>query len=59
MKGGQRSFITLPHKDFIKDEDELQAKEREVERVVWPEELRRFSVKEVSDRAKRRTSEKS
>ena len=39
--------MTLPHKDFIKSEDDLQAKGREVERVVWPEELRRFSVREV------------
>lgn len=43
--------MTLPHKDFIKDEDELQAKGREVERVVWPEELQRFSVQEVITRA--------
>ena len=43
--------MTLPHKDFIKDEGELQAKGREVERVVWPEELRRFSIGEVISRA--------
>ena len=28
--------MKLPHKEFIKDEDELQAKGREVQRVVWP-----------------------
>jgi len=52
-------LIKLPHKDFIKDEDELQARGREVERVVWPEELRRYSAKEVTDRAQRRLGEKS
>ena len=51
--------MTLPHKDFIKDEDELQAKGREVERVVWPEELRRYFVKEVTDRARSRIGEQS
>ena len=43
--------MTLPHKDFIKNEDDLQAKGREVQRVVWPEELRRFSVRKVISRA--------
>ena len=50
--------MTLPHKDFIKNEDELQAEGREVERVVWPEELRRFSIREVIDRALTRKDEK-
>ena len=50
--------MTLPHKDFIKDENELQAEGREVERVVWPEELRRFSVREVISRALERKDEK-
>ena len=50
--------MTLPHKDFIKDENELQAEGREVERVVWPEELRRFSVLEVISRALKRKGEK-
>ena len=36
--------MTLPHKDFIENEGELQAKGKEVRRVVWPEELRHFSV---------------
>ncbi|XP_078342932.1 uncharacterized protein LOC144628671 [Oculina patagonica] len=44
--------MTLPYKDFIKNEDELQAKGREVERVVWPEELKRFPVQEVIRRAR-------
>lgn len=50
--------MTLPHKDFIKNDDELQAEGREVERVVWPEELRRFSIREVIDRALTRKDEK-
>ena len=52
--------MTLPHKkNFIKNEDELQAKGREVERVVWPEELRRFFVREVINWALTRIGEKS
>ena len=50
--------MTLPHKDFIKNEDDLQAKGSEVERVVWPEELKRFSVREVISRALKRKGEK-
>ncbi len=50
--------MTLPHKDFIENEDELQAKGSEVERVVWPEELRRYSVREITDRARKRIDEK-
>ncbi len=50
--------MTLPHEDFIKNEKELQAKGREVERVVWPEELKRFPVKEVIRRALLRKGEK-
>ena len=50
--------ITLPHKDFIKSEDELQAKGEEVERVVWPKELRRYSTEEVVKRASRRLGER-
>ena len=51
--------MTLPHKDFIKSEDELQAKGAEVERVVWPEELKRYSTEEVVRRAEKgRLSEK-
>ncbi|KAJ7331235.1 hypothetical protein OS493_020017 [Desmophyllum pertusum] len=50
--------MTLPHKDFIK-EGELQTKGKEVERVVWPEELRRYSVEDVIERAQRRVGEES
>ena len=50
--------MTLPHKDFIKSEDELQAEGNEVERVVWPEELRRYTVEEVVKRAEDRKDEK-
>lgn len=49
--------MTLPHKDFIENEGELQAKGREVKRVVWPEELRRFSVQEVITFAEEREGE--
>ena len=52
-------LMTLPHNEFIQDEDELQAKGREVQRVVWPEELRRFSVREVTSRALRKVGENS
>ena len=55
---GEVQEMTLPHKDFIKNEDELQAKGNEVERVVWPEELRRFFVREVISRALERKGEK-
>ena len=50
--------MTLPHKDFIKSEDELQAEGSEVERVVWPEELRRYTVEEVVKHAEDRKNEK-
>ena len=50
--------MTLPHKDFIKSEDELQAEGNEVARVVWPDELRRFSLPEVIERALKRKGEK-
>ena len=55
---GKVQEMTLPHKDFIKSEKDLQAKGNEVERVVWPEELRRFSVAEVTKRAEDRKGEK-
>ena len=41
------SELTLPHEDFIRSESELQEKGAEVERVVWPDELKRYPVKEV------------
>ena len=43
--------------DYIKEED-LQAEGNEVARVVWPEELRRYSVDEVIKKAVRRKGEK-
>ena len=46
--------MTLPHGDFIKSEEELQTEGNEVERVVWPDELRRYSVVEVVERAMKR-----
>ena len=49
--------MTLPHKDFIKSEEELQERGTEVERVVWPDELRRFSVEEVVKNAEKRKGE--
>ncbi len=49
--------MTLPHKDFIKNEDDLQAKGSEVERVVWPEEIMPYSVPEVIRRARKRMGE--
>ena len=38
---------TLPSEEFIKSECELQEKGAEVERVVWPDELKRYPVDEV------------
>ncbi|KAJ7331236.1 hypothetical protein OS493_020018 [Desmophyllum pertusum] len=55
---GKVQEMTLPHEDFIK-EGELQTKGKEVERVVWPEELRRYSVEDVIERAQRRVGEES
>lgn len=55
---GEVQEMTLPHKDFIKNENDLQAKGSEVERVVWPEELQRFSVPDVISRALKRKGEK-
>lgn len=43
--------------DYIKEED-LQAEGNEVARVVWPEELHRYSVDEVIEKAVRRKGEK-
>ena len=50
--------MTLPHEDFIKSETELQAEGNGVERIVWPEELRRYSAEEVVERAEKRKGEK-
>ena len=49
--------MTLPHKDLIKDADELRAKGRKMEGVVWPEKLRLYSVEEIVKRAERRKDE--
>ncbi|CAB4037074.1 Hypothetical predicted protein [Paramuricea clavata] len=49
--------ITLPHKDFIKNESELQKKGVEVERVVWPDELKFYPDQEVVKRARERLGE--
>ena len=57
-KLGKIQEMTLPHEEFIKDEDELQAEGREVERVVWPKELKRYSVEEIVERAERRKDER-
>ena len=45
--------VVLPNKDFLKDEAELKA----VKRLVWPPQMRRFSVDEVVKRACRRKEE--
>ena len=37
------NIITLPHADFIKCEEDLQKQGEEVERVVWPDALRRYT----------------
>ena len=55
---GSGSFLTIKIqevslRDFIKEED-LQAKGKEVNRVVWPDGLRRFSAQEVVERARDR-----
>jgi hypothetical protein len=44
--------ITLPHQDFVESESELQKKGAEVERIVWPDELKRYSDQEVIQRAR-------
>ena len=41
--------FALPNKGFIASESELQAKGKEVERVVWPDELKRYPVEEVRE----------
>ncbi|CAB4043457.1 Hypothetical predicted protein [Paramuricea clavata] len=50
--------ITLPHKDLVESESELQKEGAEVERVVWPDELKCYPDQEVSKRAKGRLGEK-
>ena len=41
--------VALPHENFIKSESELQEEGAEVERVVWPDELKRYPVEEVRE----------
>ena len=41
--------FALPNEDFIASESELQVKDKEVERVVWPDELKRYPVEEVRE----------
>ena len=41
--------FALPNKDFIASESELQEEGVEVERVVWPDELKRYPVEEVRE----------
>lgn len=48
----------LPSKDFIKGENELQAKGSEVQRVLWPEGLRRYTLEEAIERAVNKKGEK-
>lgn len=43
--------MTLPHKDFIDSEEDLQERRIQVERVVWPEEMVRYSKTKVIERA--------
>ena len=60
-KLGKIQEVTLPHKDFIAINDvdsETDLLRVEVERVVWPDELRQYSTEEVIARALRRLNEK-
>lgn len=52
---GQIERVELPSGDFLKGEAEL--KERNVQRLVWPPEMRRYSVEETTKRALRREGE--
>lgn len=52
LTAGQTAIVqelTLPHEDLIASESKLQAKGAEVERVVWPDELKRYTVEEVRE----------
>ena len=60
-KMGMIQEMPLPNAALI-TEDQLQATEDEewkMARVVWPDELRRYSVEEIIDRAKERINEDS
>lgn len=52
-KKGRIEEATLGNDGFIGKENELQKKGREVSRVVWPDEYRRYSVGEIIARAKK------
>ncbi len=54
---GEVQVMTLPHKDFIKNEEELQWQGGEIERVLWPVHLWRYSLEEVIRRAHLRDGE--
>ena len=56
-KLGKIQEMTLPDKNFIGSEAELQEKGKEVARVVWPEGFRRYSVEEIVKRAQTRMQE--
>lgn len=60
---GKIQEVTLPDGDLIKENDidsetDLLSVEVQVERVVWPDELRQYSTEEVIARALRRVNEK-
>ena len=55
VSGGTVQEMVLPHKDFLKDEAELEKKA--VKRIVWRPEVCRFPVNEVVARACRREEE--
>lgn len=60
-KLGMIQEMTLPDTSLI-TEDQLQATEDEewkMARVVWPDELRRYSVEEIIERARKRIKEDS
>ena len=60
-KMGMIQAMTLPNPTLI-TEDQLQAAEDEewkMARVVWPDELRRYSVEEIIERARKRIDEDS
>lgn len=58
LGSGKVQIMTLPHKDFIKNEEELQRPGAEIERVVWPVQLWRYSLKEVINKAQLREGER-
>ena len=56
VSGGTVQEMVLPHKDFLKDEAELEKKA--VMRIVWRPEVRRFPVNEIVRRACTRKGER-